>query len=157
MWGISAVTGLATVGRLGTYSVSKSFGGVMSEIAVTELGDVGLGVRDLSRCRVLVGEGLGMECVEAGDNLHLRMDYWNCRIRLHPDAPSITVSVNSKRGGVRRLDRPKDPLDQIRRAHPEAAWTFLPSPAAAAGPIGAAGGEAVPDFAIFNIPVCYLY
>ena len=34
-----------------------------------------------------------MEWMEAGDNLHLRMDYWNCHIRLHPDARSITVSV----------------------------------------------------------------
>ena len=87
----------------------------MSEIAVTELGYVGLGVGDLSRRRVLAGEVLGMECVEAGDNLHLRMDYWNYRIRLHPDAPSITVSV--------------------------------------APPLG---GEAISDFAIFNIPICYL-
>jgi hypothetical protein len=58
----------------------------MAEIAVTELGYVGLGVSDLSRWRVFAGEVLGMECVEAGENLHLRMDYWNCRIRLHPDA-----------------------------------------------------------------------
>jgi 2,3-dihydroxybiphenyl 1,2-dioxygenase len=58
----------------------------VAEVAVTELGYVGLGVSDLSRWRVFAGEVLGMECVEAGENLHLRMDYWNCRIRLHVDA-----------------------------------------------------------------------
>jgi catechol 2,3-dioxygenase-like lactoylglutathione lyase family enzyme len=100
----------------------------VAEIAVSELGYVGLGVSDLSRWRVFAGEVLGMECVEAGDNLHLLMDYWNCR---YPASPRRSVD-NRKRGGVRRLDRPNDPLNQIRRAHPEAAWAFLPSQAAAA-------------------------
>jgi hypothetical protein len=92
MWDISAVTWLGDRGKAGNILGLQSLGGVVSEIAVTELGYVGLGVSDLSRWRVLAGDVLGMECVEAGDNLHLR-NHWNCRIRLHPDAPSITVSV----------------------------------------------------------------
>jgi hypothetical protein len=40
----------------------------VAETAVTELGHVGLGASDLSRCRVFAGEVLGMECVVAGEN-----------------------------------------------------------------------------------------
>jgi 2,3-dihydroxybiphenyl 1,2-dioxygenase len=57
----------------------------VTEIAVTELGYLGLGVSDLDAWRIFAGEVLGLECVDAGDKVHLRMDYWNCRIRLHPD------------------------------------------------------------------------
>jgi hypothetical protein len=78
MWKISAV--IARRPREGrAHTRSPVLGGVVAEIAVTELGYVGLSVSDLSRWRVFAGEVLSMECVEAGDNLHLRMDYWNCR------------------------------------------------------------------------------
>jgi 2,3-dihydroxyethylbenzene 1,2-dioxygenase len=58
----------------------------VAEIAVTEVGYVGVSVSDLSRWRVFAGKVLGMECVKACENLHLRMDYWNCPIRLNTDA-----------------------------------------------------------------------
>jgi hypothetical protein len=112
----------------------------VAEIAVTELGYVGLGVSDLSRWRVFAREVPGMECVEVGEN---PASAHGLPELPYPASPRRSVD-NRKRGGVRGLDRPKDPLNQVCRAHPEAAWDFLPSPAVAAGPIGAAGGEAVP-------------
>jgi hypothetical protein len=73
-------------GKAGNIPGLLVLGGVVAEIAVSEVGYVGVGVSDLSRWRVCAGKVLGMECVKAGENLHLRMDYWNRPIRLNTDA-----------------------------------------------------------------------
>jgi hypothetical protein len=111
----------------------------MAQTAVTGLGCVGLGVSDVSRWRVFAGEVLGMECVwRAGENLHLHMDYWNCRIRLHPRRKLRPALRGRPRDWPRRIPRhtAQTPPVSGRR------WSSF-SPAAADGPIGAAGSEAV--------------
>ena len=56
-------------------------------VAVTELGYMGFGVKDLEAWKKFAANILGMEVSEEGesDRCYLRMDYWHHRIVLHSD------------------------------------------------------------------------
>jgi len=56
-------------------------------VSVTELGYVGIGVKDLNAWKAFACEILGMEFADdnEGDRSYLRMDYWHHRIVLHND------------------------------------------------------------------------
>jgi 2,3-dihydroxybiphenyl 1,2-dioxygenase len=56
----------------------------MTNASVTELGYLGIGIRDLDAWRFYANEILGMEWVEDSSELSLRMDYWHHRILLQP-------------------------------------------------------------------------
>jgi len=56
----------------------------MNKVAVTELGYVGFGVKDLEAWKYLITEIFGMEWSASGDAVDLRLDYWHRRITLHP-------------------------------------------------------------------------
>jgi 2,3-dihydroxybiphenyl 1,2-dioxygenase len=47
---------------------------------ITELGYLGIGVRDVDAWRFYANEILGMEWAEEGDAFRLRMDYWHHRV-----------------------------------------------------------------------------
>jgi 2,3-dihydroxybiphenyl 1,2-dioxygenase len=57
----------------------------MSKVAVTELGYVGVAVRDMRAWQNFASAILGLEWSDAGegDRVYLRMDYWHHRIVLH--------------------------------------------------------------------------
>lgn len=52
----------------------------MNTIGVTELGYLGIGVRNLEAWRLYATEILGMEWADSNGELSLRMDYWHHRI-----------------------------------------------------------------------------
>lgn len=56
-------------------------------VAVTELGYMGFGVKDLEAWKTFASNVLGMEVADEGesDRCYLRMDYWHHRIVLHSD------------------------------------------------------------------------
>src|SRR5438105_13339353 len=56
-------------------------------VQVTELGYMGLGVKDLEAWKNFATALVGLELAEEGerDRCHLRMDYWHHRIVLHAD------------------------------------------------------------------------
>jgi 2,3-dihydroxyethylbenzene 1,2-dioxygenase len=54
----------------------------MNKVAVTELGYVGFGVKDLDAWRTFTSEILGMEFVEIDGGAKLRTDYWHHRVIL---------------------------------------------------------------------------
>jgi len=56
-------------------------------VAVTELGYMGFGVKNLEEWKKFAADVLGMEVAEdgQGDRCYLRMDYWHHRIVLHSD------------------------------------------------------------------------
>jgi 2,3-dihydroxybiphenyl 1,2-dioxygenase len=58
-----------------------------SKMGVTELGYLGLGVKDLAAWKRFAAEILGLEVVDGGesDRCFLRMDYWHHRLALHAD------------------------------------------------------------------------
>jgi 2,3-dihydroxyethylbenzene 1,2-dioxygenase len=56
----------------------------MNKVTVTELGYIGIGVKDLSAWRTFASDILGMEYCEVDGAAKLRMDYWHYRILLQP-------------------------------------------------------------------------
>jgi len=52
---------------------------------VTELGYMGLGVKDLDAWKHFAAAILGLQVVDDDDGCRLRMDYWHHRIALHPN------------------------------------------------------------------------
>jgi 2,3-dihydroxybiphenyl 1,2-dioxygenase len=56
----------------------------MVNTGVTELGYLGIGIRDIDAWRFYANEILGMEWVEEHGEPRLRMDYWHHRILIHP-------------------------------------------------------------------------
>jgi 2,3-dihydroxybiphenyl 1,2-dioxygenase len=56
----------------------------MTNALVTELGYLGIGIRDVDAWRFYANEILGMEWVEEAGEIRLRMDYWHHRIMVHP-------------------------------------------------------------------------
>ena len=63
----------------------------MSKPSVTELGYLGIGIRDVEAWRFYANQILGMEWVEDGSELALRMDYWHHRILVQPGAAEDDV------------------------------------------------------------------
>jgi 2,3-dihydroxybiphenyl 1,2-dioxygenase len=56
----------------------------MTNTGVTELGYLGIGIRDLEAWRFYANDILGMEWVEDSGEASLRMDYWHHRILIQP-------------------------------------------------------------------------
>jgi len=56
----------------------------MNNVAVTELGYVGVGIRDIDAWRFLLSDIFGMEWVAENDKIKLRLDNWHNRVILHP-------------------------------------------------------------------------
>jgi 2,3-dihydroxybiphenyl 1,2-dioxygenase len=76
-----------SLGRIGAASGSEGKRGVpgtMVNTGVTELGYLGIGIRDIDAWRFYANEILGMEWVEEHGEPRLRMDYWHHRILIHP-------------------------------------------------------------------------
>src|SRR5262245_50900372 len=71
----------------------------MSEPKITELGYLGIGVRDVAAWRFYANEILGMEWVENGDATALRMDYWHHRILVEPGEDDDVLFVGFRVAG----------------------------------------------------------
>jgi 2,3-dihydroxybiphenyl 1,2-dioxygenase len=56
----------------------------MTNTGVTELGYLGIGIRDVQAWRFYANEILGVEWVEDSGEVSLRMDYWHHRILIQP-------------------------------------------------------------------------
>src|ERR1700683_1673636 len=65
----------------------KSIPAEANMIQVTELGYMGVGVKDLDAWKNFAGKVVGFELADDGerDRCYLRMDYWHHRIVLHQD------------------------------------------------------------------------
>jgi 2,3-dihydroxybiphenyl 1,2-dioxygenase len=56
----------------------------MNKVAVTELGYVGFGIKDVDAWKFLASEVFGMEWSAADDRINLRTDSWHRRVTIHP-------------------------------------------------------------------------
>ena len=76
-------------------------------VQVTELGYMGIGVKDLDEWKNFATKVVGLELADDGerDRCYLRMDYWHHRIVMHSD-PSDDLHVSRlsrrRRRGIRR-------------------------------------------------------
>ncbi len=83
-------------------------------VQVTELGYMGLGVKDLDAWKKFATEIVGMELVDDGerDRCYLRMDYWHHRIVLHHDGSDDLAYLGFRVAGAEEL---REMQEQLRR------------------------------------------
>jgi 2,3-dihydroxybiphenyl 1,2-dioxygenase len=72
----------------------------MNNVAVTELGYVGVGIRDIDAWRFLVSDIFGMEWVAENDKIKLRMDNWHNRVILHPGQEEDLLYAGFRVAGI---------------------------------------------------------
>ena len=81
-------------------------------IAVTELGYMGFGVKDLEAWKKFAANVLGMEVTDDGesDRSYLRMDYWHHRIVLHSDPSDDLMYLGFRVAGGEEFRAMQDQL-----------------------------------------------
>jgi 2,3-dihydroxyethylbenzene 1,2-dioxygenase len=72
---------------------------------VTELGYMGIGVRDLDAWKAFARDVVGLQVVDAGaDGCFLRMDYWHHRIAVHRDDSDDLAYLGLRVAGADELE-----------------------------------------------------
>ena len=75
-------------------------------VQVTELGYMGLGVRDLAAWKDFAANIIGFDVTDdgEGDRCYLRMDYWHHRLVLHADNSDDLTYLGFRVGGAEEFD-----------------------------------------------------
>jgi len=83
-------------------------------VQVTELGYIGVGVKDVDEWKNFATQVLGMELVDDGerDACYLRMDYWHHRLVLHADGSDDLTYLGFRVAGAEELDEMRSQLSQ---------------------------------------------
>src|SRR6185437_9251739 len=83
-------------------------------VQVTELGYIGIGVKDVDEWKNFATQVLGMELVDDGerDACYLRMDYWHHRLVLHADGSDDLTYLGFRVAGAEELDEMRSQLSQ---------------------------------------------
>ncbi len=83
-------------------------------IQVTELGYIGLGVKDLDAWKRFARDILAMEVVDDGepDRCYLRMDYWHHRFVLHSDTSDDLAYLGFRVAGPNEFAQMQRQLDE---------------------------------------------
>jgi 2,3-dihydroxybiphenyl 1,2-dioxygenase len=79
---------------------------VLSKFAVTELGYIGIGVKDMTAWRTFASEIMGLEWAEEKgeeDRAYLRMDYWHHRFIVHRDGSDDLQYAGFRAAGPEEL------------------------------------------------------
>lgn len=88
----------------------------MTKAAVTELGYVGIGVKDMVAWRAFACDVMGLEWVEEQgerDRAYLRMDYWHHRLVLHQDNSDDLQYAGFRAAGPDELRQIKQQLQEL--------------------------------------------
>jgi 2,3-dihydroxybiphenyl 1,2-dioxygenase len=85
-------------------------------IQVTELGYMGLGVKDLEAWKHFAADILALEVVDDGesDRCYLRMDYWHHRFVLHADGSDDLAYLGFRVAGADEFAQMQKQLDEAR-------------------------------------------
>lgn len=83
-------------------------------VQVTELGYMGIGVKDLAEWKRFGTEIVGMELVDEGQRgrCYLRMDYWHHRLILHEDASDDLLYLGFRVAGGEEFAEMKEQLSR---------------------------------------------
>ena len=81
-------------------------------VQVTELGYIGLGVKDLDAWKAFAADVLALEIADDGeaDRCYLRMDYWHHRIVLHSDPSDDVMYLGLRVAGPEEFRAMQDQL-----------------------------------------------
>ena len=85
-------------------------------VQVTELGYMGLGVKDLDAWKSFATSIVGMELTDEGekDRCYLRMDYWHHRLVLHHDGSDDLAYLGFRVAGAEEFQQMKHQLEEAR-------------------------------------------
>lgn len=84
----------------------------MNKVSVTELGYIGIGVKDMSAWRTFASDILGMEYYEVDGAAKLRMDYWHHRILLQRHQEDDLLYTGYRVAGPEEFLMMQDQLSQ---------------------------------------------